>query len=98
MNAQEDIDWEVVDPLVDDNAFSDSFGKQFKESETWKHLMRCYPDTCVKHYQRWREKIATQRKFKGKGKIVLWKSQDPTQSDIGVFHWQILHRYLPKLQ
>jgi hypothetical protein len=76
-------DWEMINPLFNEDAFPDRFGKQFRESETWKHLLNCYPNTCLQHYRRWRTKIGIHR--------------DPTPTEIGVFHWQIVHHYLPKI-
>ena len=75
-------DWEYVDPIVDESRFSDSFDKEFLKSDTWKHLLRCYPNSYEEHYMRWKKRF---------------KNRQPTRTDIGVFQWQIIHHYLPKL-
>lgn len=74
-------EWEYVDPIVDESKYQDEFDQEFLKSDTWRQLLRLYPKTYEEHYKKW------------KGKF---KNRVPTRTEIGVFHWQVTHRYLPQ--
>jgi hypothetical protein len=83
ININNGSEWEILDPLFDESAFPNYFDKQFRKHVVWKLLICRYPNTCLQHYHKWRNKIGLQK--------------IPTPVDIGVFHWQILHNSLPKI-
>ena len=76
-----ETEWEIVDPSVDESKFVSEFDKRFIQSDTWKLLLTKYPNDYEERYERWKSQ------FNGR---------EPSNTDIGVFRWQILHKYLPR--
>jgi FtsZ-interacting cell division protein YlmF len=56
------------------------FDASFINSDTWQLLIKSYPNNYVQHYAAWKQSF---------------HNRIPTDIDVGVFRWKILHKYLP---